>query len=146
MRAGDEDYGTVELGDVVQEDHKVDQLWRREVVNNLPGGVVLVPRKSIPSEARFRIDLELVDVDIPAQYLLRWNEEPWMTGEGCILRLAHVRGVERANGVAVRFGDAMLALNGRVALKGCAQGGDLVGREQVGQDEQAIALVRGNFI
>ena len=66
---GDEHSGSVELGNVVEEQGRVDDAGLGHAVILKPGAVILMPMPDLSVMGVLGVDLELMQIDRPAEHL-----------------------------------------------------------------------------
>ena len=140
VRARDEHERAVELGHRVEVDGEVHGPRLRHQVVPRPGAVVLVPLPDVAVEGGLGVDLELVDVDRPAEHLHRRLHQARVAREPPVGVAVGVDAEGGAHGAALPLAHDLGALAREDRRQRGTQHGHLLCREELRQEEKALAV------
>ena len=140
VAAGNQHQRAVILVHLVQIDGEVHRPRLRHLVVGLPGAVILVPLPDIAVEGRLAVDLELVDIDRPAEQLLCRPDQSWMARNLAIDIVIGMRGEVGAHLAGDALAHIFRPVLGEQRRDLALHHGDLLGTEQIGDEDIAVAL------
>jgi hypothetical protein len=130
----------VERAHLVQEDVEVERQRLGHAVLAVMGREVVVPLPDLADEGGLHVDLDLLDIELGAQDLLRRLDQARMAHQLGEHRIAQVQGHGGAHLAAVLLADVRRVVLGEQSGQRCAQRRDLGVGKQLRQDQKAVPL------